>query len=209
MTYIRRFYDEKLLNVLMNDKLKDNMDASNNFIIERTQARNFMNSLRIFLSILGGAYFGGIMWYMFVNFYLNLSNEDRSEEENFHNEYTMTVMQPYEQLILCCYYAFSTFSSTGFGDVVPINDNERIISLFYMSVGCVVYSYVGLTFHRMVEKIQNFDMDFEDSGELERFFEIMKWFNGGRRLPIKFERQILQFFIYKWNSDRNYSIQKE
>ena len=35
MTYIRRFYDEKLTKVLENDKLKDNIDASNNFIIER------------------------------------------------------------------------------------------------------------------------------------------------------------------------------
>ena len=61
----------------------------------------------------------------------------------------------------------------------------------------------------MFQTIKNFDSEYEETQELEKFFEVMKQFNGHKRLPITFEKRIIEFFDYKWAKDRNFYIKTE
>ena len=62
----------------------------------------------------------------------------------------------------------------GFGDYYPISDSERIICAFYMFLGVTIYSFIGNNFAQMIENLKNFDKDYEESEELQKFFHIIK-----------------------------------
>ena len=62
----------------------------------------------------------------------------------------------------------------GFGDYYPISDNERIICSFYMFLGVTIYSFIGNNFSQMIENLKNFDKDYEESEELQKFFHVLK-----------------------------------
>jgi hypothetical protein len=62
----------------------------------------------------------------------------------------------------------------GFGDYYPISDNERIICSFYMFLGVTIYSFIGNNFAQMIENLKNFDKDYEESEELQKFFHVLK-----------------------------------
>jgi len=61
----------------------------------------------------------------------------------------------------------------------------------------------------MVQSLQNFDKEREETQELEKFFGVMKQFNNYKRLPKKTELKIIEFFNYQWTHDRNFFIKTE
>lgn len=67
-------------------------------------------------------------------------------EENFINVYEMNKYSPIKRAIAMCYFSFTTLSSVGLGDFVPISDGERTFVCFMIFIGVAVYSYVGLTY---------------------------------------------------------------
>mgnify|MGYP002630526071 CR=1 FL=1 len=66
-----------------------------------------------------------------------------------------------DRQILSTYFAFTTLSSVGLGDFVPISDNERIATVFILLFGVTVYSFIGENFNRMILHLKEFDKDFE------------------------------------------------
>lgn len=57
-----------------------------------------------------------------------------------------------------------------------------------MFLGVTIYSFIGNNFATMIENLKNFDKDFEESEELQQFFQVIKQFNNGQRLSAKFEQ---------------------
>ena len=57
-----------------------------------------------------------------------------------------------------------------------------------MFLGVVIYSFIGQNFSKMVQSLQNFDNEYEETQELEKFFEVMKQFNNFKRMPKKNEK---------------------
>ena len=47
---------------------------------------------------------------------------------------------------------------------------------------------------------------YDDAEKLERFMNVMKFFNASHHLPHKLEKQIYEFFKYKWEHDKNMAI---
>ena len=45
-------------------------------------------------------------------------------------------------LVIACYYAFTTLSTVGYGDYYPVNSIERIIVVFFMIGGVGFFSYI-------------------------------------------------------------------
>jgi hypothetical protein len=40
------------------------------------------------------------------------------------------------------YWVIQTLTTTGYGDLVPVSDNERILATVILAVGATVFSYV-------------------------------------------------------------------
>ena len=50
---------------------------------------------------------------------------------------------PFEQqYVMAMYLSIATLTSTGYGDVHPVNNNERLLAIFIFIVGAIVYGYV-------------------------------------------------------------------
>ena len=64
---IRNYYSNKLASVLRDDSKKNNIIESNNFIIERTRTRNYINSASILTAILATIYFSSIIWFIITS----------------------------------------------------------------------------------------------------------------------------------------------
>ena len=86
-------------------------------------------------------------------------------------------MKPIDRQITLLYYSFTTLSQVGFGDFYPVNNDERILCAIYMFLGVTIYSFIGNNFAKMIENLRNFENEFEESNELQKFFLILKNFN--------------------------------
>mmetsp|Transcript_400 Transcript_400/g.359 ORF Transcript_400/g.359 Transcript_400/m.359 type:complete len:123 (+) Transcript_400:2667-3035(+) len=64
---LRGWFSEKLKRVLEDDSKKDNIYESNNFIMQRLKAQNFINASRIFFGLTVFAFFTGTLWFAIVN----------------------------------------------------------------------------------------------------------------------------------------------
>ena len=49
--------------------------------------------------------------------------------------------------------------------------------------GVMIFSYIIGVFNQMMDNFRAMQADYEDEDELNKFFEVMKKFNSGRRLP--------------------------
>jgi hypothetical protein len=80
MPQIRRYYQNKLNNVLKNEQKKNNIIEQNNFILARAKARNYMNSLVVLLSMIISTYLSSIIWFLVISSDID---ESKSEEITF------------------------------------------------------------------------------------------------------------------------------
>ena len=80
---------------------------------------------------------------IFIHFEEMLISEKNQENYFFKNGNWN--LEDYPQSTLATigtYYALTTLSTTGFGDLYPITNVERIVCLIMFSLGVVVFSYI-------------------------------------------------------------------
>ena len=80
MPKIRNYYNDRLNEVLKDDNKKFDRNASNNFILERQIAQNYMRGLKFMLELFLITLFSSIIWVITVSFH----DED---EEHFGSYY--------------------------------------------------------------------------------------------------------------------------
>ena len=97
----------------------------------------------------------------------------------------------------------------GFGDYHPENSFERIICILIFLFGNAIFGYIIGNFNEMISEFKRKNSDFEDSQNLNRFFNLIVRFNGKKPLPGNIRLRIEKFFEYKWNHDRNQALHDE
>ena len=83
------------------------------------------------------------------------------------------------------YFAFTSLSTVGLGDIVPKSNTERIIIAFILLVGVATFSYFMGDFIHMilVYKYQKFLID--DNEGLRTFFNVFRKYNHNNHLNFK------------------------
>tara|TARA_B110000285_G_C14945962_1_gene524326 strand:- start:345 stop:602 length:258 start_codon:yes stop_codon:yes gene_type:complete len=76
------------------------------------------------------------------------------------------------------YYAFTTLSTVGFGDLHPRSNEERLFILVVMFCGVSGFTLIKLLFDQNFTQIKDMYFDFDDSDELDKFFGLIKTFNN-------------------------------
>ena len=56
----------------------------------------------------------------------------------------------YERTVASMYYAFTSLSTVGFGDLHPVNNFERIFCAIILLIGNAIFGYVLGIFREMV-----------------------------------------------------------
>jgi len=88
-----------------------------------------------------------------------------------------------DRLIISCYFALTTLSTVGYGDLHPVSEIEMIIGIFVMLAGVAFFSVIMGSF---IEIISNYDkkMGTEDKGtELHNWMTLLTRFTNNKPLP--------------------------
>lgn len=67
-----------------------------------------------------------------------------------------------EQYITSLYWAFTTMTTTGYGDITPITNIEKLFVIFCMLVSCVVFAYVVGSIESVIRKQSVIEEQFKD-----------------------------------------------
>jgi len=67
---------------------------------------------------------------------------DDEESPTFFTQYIFSDYSADEKMLLSLYYALTTLSTVGYGDVVPIHYTEKIFGVFIMILGIAFFSYI-------------------------------------------------------------------
>lgn len=67
----------------------------------------------------------------------------------------------------------TSLTMVGFGDMVPITDQERVLTCIMLLFGVAIYSKVSDMLISMVSKITNFNGGFKERTLLDQFIQVL------------------------------------
>jgi hypothetical protein len=115
---------------------------------------------KLVITILGTSYFLGLFWYIvcdlkefiypeelnFISYYYG----DACSVEDFDCVEENGVDGNFHRVVASMYYAFTSLSTVGFGDMHPENNFERGFCAFILLAGNAIFGYVLGVFREMV-----------------------------------------------------------
>lgn len=81
----------------------------------------------------------------------------------------MDYLPGWKKAVANCYFVLTTFATVGFGDYVPITDEERSIVIVMMLCGVAFFSYIMNNFN---DVLTNY---WKKLGYIDRRIEIEEW----------------------------------
>jgi Ion channel len=127
------------------------------------KARYVYRIINLIIFALTLTYFCGCFWYMISEW------NPFGYEESFAMNTKKTVEKPYHRLIVCCYFALTTLSTVGYGDLRPLNNLEKIFAIVLMIVGIAFFSYIMGNFN---DVLITYD---EKMGVIDRGSDLQVW----------------------------------
>jgi hypothetical protein len=94
-----------------------------------------------------------------------------------------TYITEYESMIIFVYFSFDTLTTVGFGDFHPRSDFERVYIAFGLLFGVAIFSFIMGEFINMISNVDAFGIN-EQGEDLERFFGVLKKFNGDEEVDL-------------------------
>ena len=100
------------------------------------------------------------------------------------------------------YFASTTLSTVGFGDYYPVNDTERLVGAFLLYFGQAGFTNLISQLLNVLDQITMLQVD-DRSGDLDKFFNMIKRFNGGRSIDPEYSSQLIEFFRFQSDNAKN------
>lgn len=157
--------------------------------------------LKLAVSFVLIAYFVGLLW--IINAKIFQEEIYGKDDEMFFVQY---VKQPGLEYVFIssCYWALTTLSTVGFGDMVPRTNYERATGVIIIFCGYLTFSYVNSCLLEAIEDLESAQAEFDDGEKLEQFFQTLKTvFNAGVDLDKELRDDITDFFQHKWRNNKN------
>lgn len=103
-----------------------------------------------------------------------------------------------DKSIKVIYFAFTTLSTVGFGDLYPYSEVERLVGAFLLLFGVAIFSLFMGVFIEIIDKYRAVNADLDQGDLLARFFGMLRHFNGDVEIKIELKREIEEYFTYRW-----------
>ncbi|MCL2937279.1 MAG: ion transporter [Trichodesmium sp. MAG_R02] len=110
------------------------------------------------------------------------------------------------QYITCLYWAITTLTTVGYGDIAPSTEIERIFTLMVMFLGISMYAY---TIGNVSSLISNLDAA---KARYRQKLDQMKIYMRENKIPHKLQQKIGEYYQYIWIENRylrDYDILEE
>jgi len=104
------------------------------------------------------------------------------------------------------YFAFTSLSTVGFGDLYPRSNIERLFTSMILLFGVTIFSYIMGIFIEILGSYERLNAELDEGDKLTQFFGMMKHFNGNVPLKQELRDRFEEFFDYKWKFDHNQAI---
>ena len=100
-----------------------------------------LKTFQLIVYLLCGSYLTGLFWYIFCKFVTPQAAE--SGELSFNESFDLGSDGEQEQILVkLTYFAFTSLSTVGLGDMHPISSNERLVGAFVLLFGVSLTSYI-------------------------------------------------------------------
>lgn len=146
-----------------------------------------MNTLYLVITIFNISFLMGMTWYKYVEvceYVAMLLGDPRTDtfEKTFFGSFSD--WSNLRLTISVTYFAFTSLSTVGLGDLHPRSSEERLFCAFVLLFGVAIFSYIMGTFIEFLEEFKNFhkEKDEEEADSLSMFMQCMSKLNGN--LPI-------------------------
>lgn len=112
-------------------------------------------------------------------------------------------------MFLNMYYAYTTLSTVGFGDLNPRSDIERLLCIVIFLLGVGIFAlFMGL-FLEIIAKFNAYGEDLDESHDLLRFFTAIASYNRGVEMGIEWRRKFEKYFDYRWSHNKHLALEDE
>lgn len=126
----------------------------------------------------------------------------QDQEETWYNEFEIDKMDWSEQLITSCYFALTTLSTVGYGDLYPKSQIEMAVSVIVMLLGVAFFSFIMGNFVTISDKQSRKMGQVDKKGDLNDFLISVQRFKNRQPVPKSLQTAIEKNFQYFWTNDR-------
>jgi len=174
--------------------------AETNFIL-RYSYKMFKLCFTTMLTV----YFLGIMMYIVSKD----CNPNTEFSHTFIGKYNLHELSNYEIIIRCMYFILTTVTTIGYGDFIPISQNERAFIMFIELIGVAFFSYILGNFIDMISAYDKKMSDTDKNLELNVWLNFLARFNQGKSINPELLHEIADHFKYFWQEYRLDNINPE
>lgn len=196
----------EMMDISIFDKLIESLfsGGKNDKLIIMFNLRYMYKIIRLMVMAIVITYFVGCFWYLFCS-----KIWDGQSTSSFISVFNLNNKSPYEKLIISCYFALTTLTTVGYGDLTPQNNSERIFAIFIMLLGVAMFSYVMGSFTDLISSYDK-KIGISDKGsDLQNWLSLLNNFSKNKPFNSDLINRIDKHFAYFWKNDRNASISKD
>ena len=102
------------------------------------------------------------------------------------------------------YYAFTSVTTVGFGDIYPRSDLERLIIACFLLLGVNLFSMIAGELLSMLTSYNNLHEIYEDSESLAKFIGVLKHFNKDEEINQEDQKDLIDYFSYRWGNYKHH-----
>ena len=184
MAHVKFFYERKLVKVCEDPEMAENILEDQNKIMTIISISYLFKTLKLLIVIFLLSYFLGIIYYIICD--LVREHADGGYDNDFIKAFmTDPPKSNKDRMIAVTYFAFTTLSTVGFGDLAPKNEVEYLVTAFILLFGVAIFSYVMGNFIDIFTSFKNINAGFDDGDNLSKFFGLIKQFNKGQSINLR------------------------
>jgi hypothetical protein len=206
----------RIINVFSEEKFENFIDQviSKRKIVFIMKIRIIYKVFRLFFLVISVTYTVSAMWICIcedvlpINKYTNFLttfNIDRNHKSSY-------------RLLIGFYYTLSTLSTIGYGDIIPVNSNERIVVFLIMLIGVALYAYIIGSFTNILTQYRKIIDEREESMYLQQWIMLLGKFYQNKNMKdnveinYEFDKELINkidlHYLNFWKNDRNNEIKK-
>ena len=183
-----------------------NLDHTN--IVFLLKLKYGLKIFKLFFMILLIVYFIGLAYFIWCDLSFDWWYSGNSDDA-FLTNFEFVKLDSSISTLKIGYWALTSLSTVGLGDLHPRSDSERVVVGFLLLFGVAIFSYIMGNFVEIVDSYGTLTNELEDGERLSKFFGLLTQFNRGVTLNQKFKEDIERYFDYMWENNRNWAVIEE
>ena len=155
------------------------------------------------------AYYFGTLFFIFADITSDNHKIHANEEgiEHYIEAYDLKDHNDVSLIIMNTYFAFTSLTTVGFGDLHPKSNVERLFVAAGLLLGVLIFSFIQGELNEILVQMTEINSPINDGDSLSMFFGLLKQrYNYDRPIKQEIIDNIHDFFEYKWKKDSNQAI---